>query len=154
MKPDPNNAQKFYKMQFKSFPIILELDQTNRINSQKYKRLKEMTLKEIHAEIKKVKSKHFSAQRLLTEFHRKIAFSFAAFIFVLIGVPLAIRSQRGDKSASVGITIILTLIYYILLTLGKTLAENGTLPPIVAMWSPNVIMGTVGAYLLYQVQKV
>jgi lipopolysaccharide export system permease protein len=40
------------------------------------------------------------------------------------------------------------LIYYIFLTAGWILGEEGLCPPAVAVWGPNLMIGAVGFYLL------
>ena len=42
----------------------------------------------------------------------------------------------------------LIFLYYLLLTLGQNLGERGALPPVVAVWIPNVVLASVAAYLL------
>lgn len=153
-EPDPNNPQKFYKMKFKTFPITLNTNKDEQMMKYKYKRSKEMTLSEIKQEIRVLDQESLSTIRLKAEYHRKISFSFACFVFALIGAPLAIFAQRGERSASLAYTLVLALAYYILFTLGKSLAETEYLPPIVAMWLPNLIIGSLGLGLLYKVQRV
>jgi lipopolysaccharide export system permease protein len=36
--------------------------------------------------------------------------------------------------------------YYAILSLGKALGDKGVLPPIPALWLPNLIVGGVAAY--------
>ncbi len=151
--PNPNNTQNFYKMHFKSFPIILELDQASRKIKLKYKRLKEMSLKEIKEEMKQLEEKGLSTNRHRAEFQRKFSFSLASFIFALIGIPLAIRFKRGDRSSGIGLTLTLATIYYLLFSIGKTLANEGTLNPILAMWLPNIIIGVLGLYFFFKIQR-
>jgi lipopolysaccharide export system permease protein len=46
--------------------------------------------------------------------------------------------------------MIFFLIYYLLLTAGLVLGETGACPPVIGMWAPNIVMGSLGLYLLVQ----
>jgi hypothetical protein len=43
--------------------------------------------------------------------------------------------------------LVVIFVYYVLLTVGQTLAEKGPLPPFLALWMPNVILFSVGLFL-------
>jgi hypothetical protein len=44
------------------------------------------------------------------------------------------------------VCLLVLFAYYALLTLGKALGERDTLPPEVAMWLPNGVLGAFSAY--------
>jgi lipopolysaccharide export system permease protein len=81
------------------------------------------------------------------EFHRRFALPFACFVFALVGVPLGIQNQRSGKATGFSLSIGALLIYYIILSAGKTLGEKGLTHPAVAVWAPNLIFLALGAYL-------
>jgi lipopolysaccharide export system permease protein len=85
------------------------------------------------------------------EFHRRFALPFACFVFSLVGVPLGIQNQRSGKASGFSISIGILLIYYIVLSVGKTLGGRGIVHPIVAAWAPNLFFLTLGVYLFRQV---
>ena len=41
--------------------------------------------------------------------------------------------------------------YYMLLSAGMVFGETGHYPPVIGMWMPNIIMGSIGLYLLVKV---
>lgn len=86
-------------------------------------------------------------RQVWTAFHERIAFAFGSFIFVFIGVPIAILVQRGEIVLSFGITMIAACIYYILFAGARTLSMSEVVPPYVAFWIPNFILLSLGAYL-------
>jgi lipopolysaccharide export system permease protein len=47
----------------------------------------------------------------------------------------------------------LFLAYYIMLSVGWSLGESGTLPPVVGMWAPNFVMGGIGIFLYVRMIK-
>jgi lipopolysaccharide export system permease protein len=78
------------------------------------------------------------------EIHKKFAIAAATLVFVLIGVPLALRFPRGGIGMVIGFSLLIFAIYYVGLIGGETLADEGYVPPVVAMWTTNVVMGTLG----------
>lgn len=87
------------------------------------------------------------ATKLLVEYHFKLAQSLAALIFVLIGAPLSIKAKRG-RIVGVIISVVIIFIYYVLLSLAKSLGKNGFLLPFFAAWLPNLVFVLLGSGLI------
>jgi len=85
--------------------------------------------------------------KFLVEVHKKYALPFACIIFVLIGAPLGVRARRGGIAVGTGLSIMFFLIYYAFLTGGEQLGDRGIMPPWLAMWSANIIIGALGITL-------
>jgi hypothetical protein len=68
-------------------------------------------------------------------------------IFILIGVPLGIRSQRSGRGANFDLALFNFLLFYILFTLAKTLVVDLGLHALF-MWLPVVVFTIVGLFLL------
>ena len=90
---------------------------------------------------------------LAVEIHKKFALSFACIVFVLFGPPIALRFPRGGVGATLGVSLAVFGLYYVCLMAGETLADNGKLPPFVAMWMANVIFTIAGLALLLRIEK-
>ena len=88
-----------------------------------------------------------NARRLDVEYHKKLSIPFSCFIFVLLGAPLGIRSHRAGIGIGAGIGILVFLIYYLFLVGGEQLGDRGIINPAAAMWTPNVLFGTIGIFL-------
>src|SRR2546428_162177 len=73
----------------------------------------------------------------------------ACFVFAVLGVPLGIRAHRGGRWAAFVALLPVVLFYYVALTLGEQMANTRRIPPWVAMWGPNIVVGGVGLYLLW-----
>lgn len=87
-------------------------------------------------------------RKMQAELHGRFAFPFAALVFAVVGMPLGMQNRRAGKSAGFSTSIAILLAYYVLLSLLRTLAEKGTLPPGLAMWLPNMIFLAAGWLLL------
>ncbi|MEP6766793.1 MAG: LptF/LptG family permease [Gemmatimonadaceae bacterium] len=94
-----------------------------------------------------------SMDDLAVEVQKKFALSFACIVFVLFGPPIALRFPRGGVGATLGVSLIVFGLYYVCLSAGETLADDGKLPPWVAMWIANVIFTIIGLLLLLRIEK-
>ena len=94
-----------------------------------------------------------SMDDLAVEVQKKFALSFACIVFVLFGPPIALRFPRGGVGATLGVSLIVFGLYYVCLSAGETLADDGKLPPWVAMWIANLIFTIIGLLLLVRIEK-
>jgi lipopolysaccharide export system permease protein len=87
------------------------------------------------------------------EKHNRIASPFSTLIMTLIGVSLSSRKLRGGIGMHLGLGILLTFAYILLMRVTTVFATIGDLPPSIAAWIPNVIFGIIGLYLLRTAPK-
>ena len=90
---------------------------------------------------------------LTVEIHKKFALSFACFVFVLFGPPIALRFPRGGVGVTIGVSIGVFGLYYICLMGGEALADKGLVRPSIAMWIANAIFTVTGLVLLWRVES-
>ena len=90
---------------------------------------------------------------LMVEIHKKFALSFACFVFVLFGPPIALRFPRGGVGVTIGVSIAVFGLYYVCLMGGEALADKGLVPPSIAMWIANAIFTVIGVVLLWRVES-
>ncbi len=114
---------------------------------------KDMTTIELIAEISKIPESHATRNKALVEYHRRFALPFACVVFSLIGLPLSVRTAWAFRSVGFASSLCIILIYYVLLTSGETLGRRGVLPPALALWAPNIILGGAGAFLFLRVWR-
>lgn len=83
------------------------------------------------------------------EYHKRIAMSFASFILTLIGVSLSSRKMKGGMGLNLGIGLGLSFSYILFQTIASTFAVNGNMPPVIAVWIPNLLYAGI-AFFLYK----
>ena len=93
------------------------------------------------------------ADTYLVEIHKKWTISTACLVFVLIGIPLALRFPRGGMGLVFGGGLTVFTIYYIGLTAGESLGDLGKVEPWLLMWAPNIIMSAAGVFGLSRVKR-
>jgi lipopolysaccharide export system permease protein len=87
------------------------------------------------------------------ELHKKVAISFACAVFVLLGIPIGARTRDGGTGAGMVASISVFAVYYAFLRAGETLADRGYVPPFLSMWAANILLGSLGLWLLVRTNR-
>lgn len=156
-EPNPDDPSVFYKLNFKTFELpavhLGKEDPKNKIG----KKTRELRVDEILYQLKrdpKAQTNPARRRELEAEFHKKIAFSMATFIFALVGLPLAIITRRGEAVVSFSLAMGIVAFYYILFVWGRAMAIEGKMPPLICLWFPNVLMAGCGVALMKRVLSI
>jgi len=78
----------------------------------------------------------------------KYAYPFAAFIAVIIALPLAVRFGKRGRTLGIVLSVVLLFIYYAMVALAGAFGRNGSLDPYLAAWLPNIVMAAGGGWLI------
>lgn len=142
----------YQKVKFDTYDLKLELSKVFTTIGKKLKD-KEMSLDEIKEKMEEMRKKGEDITPLEVQIQKRYAFPFACIIFGLIGVPLGIQPRRSGRSYGFIFSILIILAYYISLTASEVLAVRHTIPAFLAGWSPNLLFGGLGIYLLIKTAK-
>ena len=80
-------------------------------------------------------------------FHRKLAEPLANLTLLLVAIPLSLLYARS-RSVAFGLSLVVTLAWYLMLTVGQLLAQTGAMPVWTGIWMGNVLLASFGLYLL------
>jgi LPS export ABC transporter permease LptF len=143
---DPTRPGSFYKVTFSTYAMTLRADRPD--PSTINKKLKEMTFKELRAHALKLQTQDIDTTPIALEFHRKIASSFAAAVFVLFGLALGLRLHHHERLV-IYVWVLGIFISYYCFTIGMNAASlKGWLSPWLAMWMPNLVGAVIGGALV------
>jgi len=134
---DPARPGTFYKITFGNYSMDLRADQED--PSHIAKKLKEMTMLELLAERRQLLAQGVDVVPVELEFHRKIASSFAVFVFIVFGLSLGLRLQHHERLISFVWILGIFLSYYLLIIAMNAIAIKGWVPPWATMWAPNLL---------------
>jgi len=87
------------------------------------------------------------------EIQKKYSIAAATLVFVLIGVPLALRLSRGGVGMVIAVSLAIFAIYYVGLIGGETLADEGYVHPTASAWLMNAVFGILGIWGLIAVGR-
>ncbi len=147
LSPDGSNT----RTRFSSFlyPLGTELSSI----AQLPKDANDMTLAEakIASNLYKESGNIKEARRIKVRIQEKFTLPIACIVFALIGCSFGtMKNNRGSRSQSFGLSIILILIYYIMSFAFSSLGVKGTINPVFAAWTPVFISMLGGGLLLRQ----
>ncbi len=81
------------------------------------------------------------------EYHKRYSSCFAAFVMSIMGVSLSSRRRRGGMGFSLGIGLVLSVAYAFLQGIAAGFATNTNMPPMLAVWIPNILFSVIAVYL-------
>jgi len=77
---------------------------------------------------------------LIFEANRRVSIAIACFSFVLIGIPLGVKSHRKETSTGMVVSLAIIFAYYIFIVIAEALARYPNLHPNLILWLP--LLGT------------
>ncbi len=89
----------------------------------------------------------------LIEKYRRTAFPFSTFILTLIGVSVSSRKVRGGIGMQLGVGLMLSFSYILFMQFSSQFSIGGTLPPLLAVWVPNIIFAVIALFLYKMAPK-
>ncbi len=140
-------------IKFGSYDINIDLNQTDGTPGKITKRLDEKSLVELIQFIKSENKNKKMMDSALMELHEKFSIPFACIALGLLAFPLGVQSNTLRRSSGFSLGVFFFLSYYFLLAAGWSAGETGNFPPIIAMWLPNIFMGSTGLYFLIKNAK-
>ena len=119
---------------------------------------KYMTATELMARIREVKKFSPRNERmecaLESQLNCRIALGLSPIAFLLLGMPLAIRTSRRETSVGLFLSVILAGSFFILILLLNSMTGSPQLYPQHLLWLPNIIFQALGAVLTYKVSHL
>ncbi|MBF2051058.1 MAG: LptF/LptG family permease [Elainella sp. C42_A2020_010] len=86
-------------------------------------------------------------QKLKVRIQQRYALPFVCVAFGLVGAALGSRLDRGGRSTSFAISLVIIFTYYLLTVIFGSIAQLGMITPFLGAWLPN-IFGLTAAFLL------
>ncbi len=87
------------------------------------------------------------------EHYKRFSIPFATFILTLLGVSIASRKVRGGIGIHLGLGIALAFTYIMAMQVTNTIALADLMPPLIAVWIPNLIFAVIAIFIYRNAQK-
>lgn len=139
-------ASTHTKIKFDTYDIQLidPIIETNREKSPQ-----SLTIEEVRSSLQNPNLAKDDYLTLVTEYHKRSAIAVLCVVFAMIGVGLGTNTnRRSQKSGGMIICIGLIIAYWVLYLSFEGFARNGTIQPVLAIWTPNLIFGLIGFFTL------
>jgi LPS export ABC transporter permease LptF/LPS export ABC transporter permease LptG len=107
---------------------------------------------ELRRHIRTLEARGFDVVSLRVQLHRKLSFPAVSLVMVLIGIPFSFVVARRGALYGIALAILISIVYWACLAVFEALGNSGLLPAVLASWTPNVLFGTAGLYLLFTVE--
>jgi LPS export ABC transporter permease LptF/LPS export ABC transporter permease LptG len=112
----------------------------------------QMSALELRRYISDLSQSGFDVVRLSVQFYRKFSYPLIAFVVTLIGIPFSFTTGSKGALSGVALSIGIAILYWSISSLFEAMGDLSQLPPVVAAWSPDVLFGLAGSYLLLRVK--
>jgi LPS export ABC transporter permease LptF/LPS export ABC transporter permease LptG len=102
---------------------------------------REMSIAELREKIALHEANGISTHNQVMAIHQKFAIPLACVVFGVIGLALGATNRRDGALGSFGMGIAVVFAYYVPLFFFPAMTKGGYLPPWLAVWLPNILLG-------------
>jgi LPS export ABC transporter permease LptG len=125
-----------------------ELAETPAYFKKEIKQSSEMSYEELRRYIHDLEQSGFDVVRLRVQLQKKIAYPLITLVMAVIAIPFALSAGKRSAVAGVATAIGIGVVYWTISGLFEAMGNLSQLPPAVAAWSPDLVFGFIGGYLI------
>jgi LPS export ABC transporter permease LptG/LPS export ABC transporter permease LptF len=108
----------------------------------------EMNYNELSRYIDDLKQSGFETKRLSVQLNKKIAYPLITLVMAILAIPFALSMGKKGSLTGIATAIGLAITYWIVALIFESFGNVNTLPAVLAAWTPDLLFGITGAYLL------
>ena len=108
----------------------------------------EMNYEELRRYIYDLQQGGFDVVRLRVQLQKKLAFPLITLVMAIIAVPFALSGGRRGALSGVVVALVIGVSYFLTSSLFEAMGNVSQLPPLIAAWSPDLIFGLAGGYMI------
>ncbi len=158
-KDHPDDLGKTRTMEAESLPLRLDLSQLVQKKKRVNKKPSDMTTVELMDSMTHVRQAFPNSPeemvgrmraKLAVEGTQRLALALSCFSFMLIAVPLGMRSSRKDSSNGIWVALALFLVFYLFIILSDALVDYPEVRPELIPLVPVLLLQAIGAWLLWK----
>src|ERR1700692_2178552 len=137
--------QSYHKFDAATYP---ELTEPPGYFKKEVKQSSEMSYEELRRYIHDLEQSGFDVVRLRVQLQKKIAYPMITLVMAILAVPFALSAGKRSTLAGVATAIGIGVVYWTLSGLFEAMGNLSQLPPGIAAWSPDLVFGFIGGYLI------
>ncbi|MDW5264131.1 MULTISPECIES: LptF/LptG family permease [Acidobacteriaceae] len=108
----------------------------------------EMSYGELSRYISDLKQSGFDTTRLSVQLNRKVAYPLITLVMAILAIPFSLSMGKKGSLTGIATAIGLAIAYWVVAGVFEAMGNVSTLPPLLAAWSPDLLFGIAGTYLL------
>jgi LPS export ABC transporter permease LptG/LPS export ABC transporter permease LptF len=108
----------------------------------------EMNFGQLDRYITDLSQSGFDTMRLRVALWHKLAYPLIAIVMAVLGIPFALSMGRRGSLTGIAVAIAVALAYFVVDGLFGAMGTVNYLPAALAAWSPDILFGLTGGYLL------
>jgi LPS export ABC transporter permease LptG/LPS export ABC transporter permease LptF len=112
------------------------------------KQSSEMNYDELRSYIHDLEQSGFDVVRLRVQLQKKIAYPLITLVMAVLAIPFALSTGKRSAVAGIATAIAIGVIYWTIAALFEDMGNLSQLPPVIAAWSPDLVFGFIGGYLI------
>jgi lipopolysaccharide export system permease protein len=148
-----SNGGSARSIDFDTYDIHIELNDVMAALDSRKKSPKEMTVGESIEELHTGTPGSPRYNAVMVKLMGKFSISAAVFIMCIIGVPLGAHLKARGRSAGIGLSLFVFMLYYLFLAGARSVGEAGVVPPAVGVWIPVVFLAACCAMFLVRAAR-
>ena len=108
----------------------------------------EMNFAQLDSYIRDLRQSGFDTMRLRVALWHKLSYPLIAIIMAVLAIPFALSMGRRGSLTGIAVAIAVALAYWVVDGLFNAMGDVNYLPAALAAWSPDILFGLAGGYLL------
>jgi LPS export ABC transporter permease LptG len=136
--------------QYQPFEVntFAELNEPPNYFKKEVRQSQEMSYDELRNYIRDLEQAGFDVVRLKVALQKKIAFPLITLVMAVLAVPFALSMGRKGALSGIATALIIAVVYWVTSSLFEAMGNVNQLPPLIAAWAPDIIIGLTGGYLI------
>ena len=135
---------------YRSFPVstFSEVSESPSYFTRDVRPSSEMSFGELAHYIHSLRQSGFNTVPLRVQLNHKLAYPLITLVMGVLAIPFAISMGRRGSLSGIAVAIGVAIAYFFVSGFCEAMGNVSWLPPVLAAWSPDLLFGLAGAWLL------
>jgi LPS export ABC transporter permease LptG/LPS export ABC transporter permease LptF len=142
---DGEAVSSYGQFNVETFP---EIDEQPQYFTKQDLQSQEMTFGELQRYIRDLGQSGFDTKQLNVQLNLKIAYPLVTLVMAVLAIPFALSMGKRGSLTGIAAAIGLAIAYWVVKGTFEALGNVNFLPTLLAAWSPDLLFGLAGSYLL------
>lgn len=142
---DGEAVSSYSQFSVDTFP---EIDEPPQYFKKEARQSQEMSYGELRRYIRDLGQSGFDTKRLSVQLNVKLAYPLVTLIMAVLAIPFATTMGKRGSLAGIAAAIGMAIAYWVLKSIFEALGDVNMLPALLAAWTPDLLFGLAGGYLL------